>query len=107
MEQFTHETYYEFIKPNNGEQGYRLVVNDTMKTRDGVAWVGTIYRDDYLAGTVECDGHGGAYSYFFGESAEKVLFQAAVIHAYLGRDMIDVPADCFINWLDRPEAVAA
>ena len=107
MEQFTHETYYQFIKPSNENHGYTLVVNDTMKTRDGVAWVGTIYRDGFLAGTVECDGHGGAYSYFFGDSAERVLFDATVVHAYLGRDMIDIPADCFINWLDRPAEVAA
>lgn len=95
------QAFYNEIKPNNNDAlGFSLSNVKEFKMLDGIAWTGNINLNGKKIGEVECDGDGGCFGYHFDNSENRVAFNTAVAKVYEGRNMIDVEADCFINWLD-------
>jgi hypothetical protein len=98
------DTYKSFIKeitPNDGETfDYKLTNVVELELTNGVVWYGFIRLKNRIVGEVEYNGNGGSYSYQFRKPADRADFLDAVKEAYSGRKMVDVEADCFINYLD-------
>ena len=101
MSNLTMADFVAEITPNEGfVNEYSLTDVTECAMRGGIAWIGTIRRNNVPVGSVECNGDGGCYSYYFEEKSERVAFNKAVADAYYMRDMIDVEEDSFINFLD-------
>lgn len=98
----TLEDFYAAIEPNEGFTNHYTLTNvKEFKMHHGIAWTADLNVKGVKVADVECDGNGGCYSYHFTDPKERTFFKLAVKLAYVGRDMVDVEEDCFINWIDK------
>jgi hypothetical protein len=91
--------YREDIRPRTGTTAdqYTLTITQQMETDRGVAWTGTIHRNQAPVGTITDHGNGGAPNVTIPDPAERTLWTETLTAAYPGDGLSE---ENFIAHLD-------